>query len=79
MLTLTPTNLGHDLPDYYVLDENRKKIGRIYQAREISKGRPDWFWANWRTPNVPGQDRGYAWSLEDAKKAFKAAREREPG
>jgi hypothetical protein len=76
MLTLKPIFSKKD--DYAVLDENRKTIGRIYRAQGVPTGSPAWFWGNNRTPNHPGRDRGFVYSLEAAKAAFKASWEPMP-
>ena len=72
MLKLRPTIIGGDKlhDDYEVLDEDRKPIGRIMLHPQAPQGRP-WFWGNNRVPNIPGHDRGYAATREQAMADFK--------
>jgi hypothetical protein len=73
-LFLKPTVIGGDKlqDDYEVLDENRTPIGRIMLHPQGPQGRP-WFWGNNKVPNLPGHDRGFAESREQAMADFKMA------
>ena len=74
MLTLKPTDLGHCKleDDFVVLDDQRRKIGRIMLHPQAPDAAP-WFWSiTARFPQYP-HDRGYAASREEAMAAFKAA------
>ena len=73
MLRLKPTDLGHGKleDDYVVLDDERRKIGRIMLHPQAPTTAP-WFWTiTARVPQHP-EDRGYAATREDAMTAFKA-------
>jgi hypothetical protein len=74
MLKLRPPVIGGDKlqDDYEVLDENRKPAGRILLHPQGPQGRP-WFWGTNRVPNIPGHDRGFAESREQAMADFKTA------
>ena len=74
MLALKPTDLGDGKlgDDYVVLDEQRRKIGRIMLHPQGPSGSP-WFWSiTARFPQYP-HERGYAATREEAMAAFKAA------
>jgi hypothetical protein len=77
MLKLGPTIIGGDKlqDDYEALDENRKPIGRIMLHPQAPQG-SSWFWGNNKVPNIPGHDRGFAESREQAMADFKMAWER---
>lgn len=80
-LTLRHTRLdtpaGTPAENDYTVLEDGKVIGRIYKT---ARHEEEWFWGNNRSPNMPGHDRGYAKSLDEAKAEFRRAWEtKKPG
>lgn len=78
MLTRRPTSLpSKPSNDFEILDEDRNVIGRIHFTVGAPAQSPPWFWGITTVrPNLPGRDRGFAMTLEDAMAAFKAVWEK---
>jgi hypothetical protein len=56
--------------DDYDVREKDRYVERACRANGISDGSAQ-FWGNSRVPNVPGLDRGFAITREEAMAAFK--------
>ena len=75
MLALKPTSLGDGKleDDYFVLDDQRRKVGRI-RLHPQARATAPWFWSITARYSQYPHDLGYAATREDTMDAFKTAR-----